>query len=101
MGKPEAVLAPHPPHATPMQRLLDPRSIAFIGASADPKRLGGIAIDHLVDFGYGGAVYPVNPKYPQMHGWSATRMSSRCRSARPGGAGHRRRGGAADLEALP
>ncbi|WYX30835.1 acetate--CoA ligase family protein [Achromobacter denitrificans] len=68
MGKPEAVLAPHPPHATPMQRLLDPRSIAFIGASADPKRLGGIAIDHLVDFGYGGAVYPVNPKYPQMHG---------------------------------
>jgi len=51
-----------------MQRLLDPRSIAVIGASADPKRLGGIAIDHLVDFGYGGVVYPINPKYPEMHG---------------------------------
>ncbi|KHK59585.1 CoA-binding protein [Burkholderia sp. A9] len=52
-----------------MQRLLDPRSIAFIGASADPKRLGGVAIDHLVDFGYAGAVYPVNPKYTEMHGF--------------------------------
>lgn len=51
-----------------MQCLLDPRSIAVIGASADPKRLGGIAIDHLVDFGYGGAVYPINPKYQEMHG---------------------------------
>lgn len=51
-----------------MQRLLDPRSIAFIGASADPKRLGGIAIDHLVDFGFAGEVYPINPKYQKMHG---------------------------------
>ena len=51
-----------------MDRLLNPGSIAVIGASADPKRLGGIAIDHLVEFGYEGAVYPVNPKYPEMHG---------------------------------
>lgn len=51
-----------------MRCLLDPRSIAFIGASADPKRLGGIAIDHLVDFGYTGAIYPINPKYQEMHG---------------------------------
>jgi acyl-CoA synthetase (NDP forming) len=51
-----------------MRRLLDPRSIAIIGASADRKRLGGVALDHLVDFGYGGAVYPINPKYQEIHG---------------------------------
>jgi len=61
-------LPPHDADASPMQRLLDPRSISIIGASADPKRLGGVAIDHLVDFGYGGAIYPINPKYSQMHG---------------------------------
>ncbi|WP_327196052.1 acetate--CoA ligase family protein [Noviherbaspirillum sp. Root189] len=52
----------------PMDLLLNPRSIAFIGASADPSRLGGIAIDHLVKFGFEGKVYPVNPKYQEMHG---------------------------------
>ncbi|ALL71134.1 Protein acetyltransferase (plasmid) [Paraburkholderia caribensis MBA4] len=69
MNKPKTALPAHLDQATPMQRLLDPRSIAFIGASADPKRLGGIAIDHLVNFGYAGAVYPVNPKYPEIHGF--------------------------------
>ena len=68
MNKPELLLPAHAAGATAMQRLLDPRSIAVIGASADPKRLGGIAIDHLVDFNYGGAVYPVNPKYEEMYG---------------------------------
>lgn len=68
MNKPQLPLPSHTAAATAMQCLLDPRSIAVIGASADPKRLGGIAIDHLVDFGYGGAVYPINPKYQEMHG---------------------------------
>ncbi|MFC7518138.1 acetate--CoA ligase family protein [Herbaspirillum sp. GCM10030257] len=52
----------------PMDLLLNPRSIAFVGASAEPSRLGGIAIDHLVKFGFEGKVYPVNPKYTEMHG---------------------------------
>jgi acyl-CoA synthetase (NDP forming) len=46
------------------ERLLNPRAIAVIGASADPTRSGGQTVDALGRYGYAGAVYPVNPKYP-------------------------------------
>jgi acyl-CoA synthetase (NDP forming) len=62
---------PHMPVADApggLQNLFDPRSIAIIGATRDPRRIGGIALDHLVDFGYAGKVYPVNPKYTELFG---------------------------------
>ncbi|MEK7319219.1 MAG: CoA-binding protein, partial [Pseudomonadota bacterium] len=46
-----------------LEPLLNPASIAIIGASDNPGRIGGMPIDLLVRFGYAGAVYPVNPKY--------------------------------------
>ncbi len=51
-----------------MRRLFDPTSIAIVGATQDPRRIGGIALDHLVDFGFRGAIYPVNPKYQELFG---------------------------------
>jgi acyl-CoA synthetase (NDP forming) len=51
-----------------MNTLLDPKSIAFIGASSDSRRIGGIALDHMVNFGYGGKIYPINPKYNEVFG---------------------------------
>jgi acyl-CoA synthetase (NDP forming) len=42
--------------------LLQPRGVAVVGASADPARIGGQPVRALKDFGYEGAVYPVNPK---------------------------------------
>jgi len=52
-----------------MHTLLSPKSIAIVGASLDPKHVGGIAIDHLREFGYKGQVYPVNPKYSELLGF--------------------------------
>lgn len=52
-----------------MQLLLSPKSIAIVGASQDPKHVGGIALDHLRDFGYEGNVYPINPKYKELFGF--------------------------------
>ena len=49
--------------------LLQPRSIALIGASNNPGRIGGIPLDLLRHFGYAGAVYPVNPKYEEVFGY--------------------------------
>jgi acyl-CoA synthetase (NDP forming) len=49
-------------------RLFHPRGIAIIGASADLSRIGGHPIRALKDAGYKGGIFPVNPKYPQMHG---------------------------------
>ncbi len=43
--------------------LLHPRGITVIGASNDLTRPGGRLVEILRDWGYGGRVYPVNPKY--------------------------------------
>lgn len=38
-----------------------PKSIAVVGASQDPKKVGGILLKNIADSGYTGKVYPVNP----------------------------------------
>jgi acetate---CoA ligase (ADP-forming) len=43
-------------------RLLRPRSVAVIGASADAAKTAGRPVSYLVKHGYDGAIYPVNPK---------------------------------------
>ena len=47
--------------------LLNPRSIAVIGASAQGGRATG-AVRNLQELGYAGAIYPVNPKYDEVLG---------------------------------
>jgi acyl-CoA synthetase (NDP forming) len=41
--------------------LLKPESVAIIGASNDPARIGGRPLRYLIDVGYAGPIYPVNP----------------------------------------
>ena len=43
-------------------RLLKPRSVAVIGASADPSKTAGRPVSYLVKHGFDGAIYPINPK---------------------------------------
>src|SRR3569832_2671263 len=43
-------------------RLLRPRSVAIVGASADAAKLTGRPLAYLVKYGFSGAVYPVNPR---------------------------------------
>lgn len=45
-----------------ISRLLKPRSVAIIGASADAAKTSGRPVAYLVKHGFAGAVYPVNPK---------------------------------------
>ena len=49
--------------------LLRPRSVAIIGASAQPTRISGIIISVLRRFGFTGRVFPVNPKYDEIGGY--------------------------------
>ncbi|MGV6874193.1 acetate--CoA ligase family protein [Pseudochelatococcus sp. B33] len=49
--------------------MLAPNSIAVIGASADPKRMSGMIISQIRDFGFKGSVFPINPKYDQLAGF--------------------------------
>lgn len=52
-------------HAT-LARLVDPRSIAIVGVSADPGGFGSRTLANLAHFA--GPVYAVNPKYESLHG---------------------------------
>ncbi|RDI22819.1 acyl-CoA synthetase (NDP forming) [Pseudacidovorax intermedius] len=47
-------------------RLLSPRSVAVIGASADPKKTSGRPVAYLRKHGYAGRILPVNPKVAQI-----------------------------------
>ena len=51
-----------------LTRFLNPRAIAIVGASNDLSRIGGQPIRLLTEYGYGGRVYPVNPKYQEIKG---------------------------------
>lgn len=51
-----------------MRALLAPSSIALIGASGDPARLTARAQIYLRKHGYTGALYPVNPRAPEVLG---------------------------------
>ena len=51
-----------------LDALLRPASVAVIGASNDPTRIGGRPIRYLREAGFPGQVYPVNPKHRQVQG---------------------------------
>jgi len=57
---------PHPP-VDPA--LFSPRSLAVIGASADPAKIGYVVLRNLLSFS--GSVYPVNPRMTEILGKKA------------------------------
>ena len=51
-----------------LQSLLSPRSIAILGASADLNKVNGRTLRFLLEKGYRGSIFPVNPKYDSIAG---------------------------------
>jgi len=54
-----------------LDRLFSPDSIAVIGASDDRRKAGGRFVKGLIDGGYKGDIYPVNPNTPEAFGLKA------------------------------
>ena len=52
----------------PMGRVIAPRSIAIVGASADPRSFGGFVLANLERFGYDGAIYPISRSSDEING---------------------------------
>lgn len=52
----------------PLDALYKPKSIAVVGASADANKTSGRPIHYLLKHGFGGAIYPVNPKATEIQG---------------------------------
>jgi len=51
-----------------IQKLMEPSSIAVIGASTDPKKTAGRPIAYLQKHHYKGKIYPVNPRVEEIAG---------------------------------
>ena len=39
-----------------------PKSVAVVGASSDPKKVGNTALKNLIAMGYQGKIFPINPR---------------------------------------
>jgi acyl-CoA synthetase (NDP forming) len=44
-----------------LKAALDPRSVAIIGASENPNKVGGRPVHYLDKFGFKGKIFPINP----------------------------------------
>ena len=54
-----------------MTRIMRPRSIAVIGASNEEGKIGNSVMKNLINGGYQGEIYPVNPKADEVVGKKA------------------------------
>jgi acyl-CoA synthetase (NDP forming) len=59
------------PNTQSLDALLAPRSVAVIGASHDPTRIGGRPVSYMLEAGFAGPIYPVNPSYESIQGLKA------------------------------
>lgn len=51
--------------------LLRPRSVAIFGASDDPTRISGRPLRYLLEAGFAGPIYPINPNRATVQGMAA------------------------------
>jgi acyl-CoA synthetase (NDP forming) len=56
------------PASSALTAALAPRSVAVIGASTNPNKIGGRPIAYMARFGFQGKVYPINPNSPEVQG---------------------------------
>ena len=54
-----------------LNKMFKPESVAAIGASNTPGKVGYIIVDNLINDGFEGAIYPVNPKGGEILGKTA------------------------------
>ena len=71
--QPSSIASPLPPTSATapapgsLDPILKPRTIAVVGASRTPNTIGHQIVANLVDRGFTGAVYPVNPRAAAVH----------------------------------
>ena len=60
-----------------MKKLFEPRSIAIIGTSTNPKKVGYKILNNIVSVGFSGKIYPINPSAEEILGQKTTSMVKR------------------------
>jgi acetyl coenzyme A synthetase (ADP forming)-like protein len=54
-----------------MDRMMNPRAVAVIGASAEDGKIGNSVMKNLINGGFAGEIYPINPKADEILGRKA------------------------------
>ncbi len=54
-----------------MRRIMQPKSLAVIGASAEEGKIGNSVMKNLINGGYKGDIYPIHPKAAEIMGYKA------------------------------
>ncbi|MBW2183506.1 MAG: acetate--CoA ligase family protein [Deltaproteobacteria bacterium] len=54
-----------------LKNFFEPKSVAVLGASDTPRKVGYDVLKNLVQSGYKGKCYPINPKSPEIQGLKA------------------------------
>ena len=57
--------------AASLRPMLEPRSVAVVGASRDPTSIGRRVLDALIAAGFSGPIYPINPHAAEIGGRKA------------------------------
>jgi acetyl coenzyme A synthetase (ADP forming)-like protein len=61
-----------------LESLFRPKSVAVIGASSKELSIGNRVIKNLMDFGFKGGIYPINPKADEIRGLKAYKSIMEC-----------------------
>jgi acetyl coenzyme A synthetase (ADP forming)-like protein len=56
---------------TAMNRIMQPKSVAVIGASSEDGKIGNSVMKNLINGGYKGNIYPIHPKASEIMGYKA------------------------------
>lgn len=51
-----------------LRYIFRPKSIAIVGASGSPSKVGAVVLKNLIEGNFGGEIYPINPKYGELSG---------------------------------
>ncbi len=54
-----------------MNRIMKPKAVAVIGASAEDGKIGNSVMKNLINGGYKGQIYPIHPKAEEILGYKA------------------------------
>jgi 3-hydroxypropionyl-CoA synthetase (ADP-forming) len=69
--EPRPVSPPPTPNVAHLDGFFKARSVAVVGASATPGRVGNAVLDSLLNYDYRGRVYPINPTRDEVMGAKA------------------------------
>ena len=61
-----------------LESLFNPKAVAVIGASTKELHIGNRVVKNLLDFGFKGPIYPINPEGGRDPGHQGLRVDPGC-----------------------